>query len=966
MSSSSEEAPQVIHNDIIPFDAPREAACVHPLRRASHDTTRERQQPRDSQNANSRESIIYTVDMSGDPSVHQASFAHVDPEENVIEDSIPRTYLSLESQSGVFTKPLPRLSGRVRFAQGDSEENSIRSIRYPESLPHASNPNAVYEEDPYAPFITAGSYSKAVRESKPSVPFSTSGSDFKPVYEEDPYGPLITSGPYSKPVHKSYAPSSTSSSRMPSERMAPASLPESEIEGPPEMFIMDDMDGGHDPRIAKGLTAWDLYNDEARKVDNELVKDWRDSLNSLLVFAAIFAAVLTAFIIESMKLLEPDQTEVLVDIALLYLNNAGNISNTVFARPEFTPDVTAISINCLLFGSLGASLVAALASVVALQWVADYDSATSRGGALPEDRAKRRQFRYAGVVSWKMGEIIASLPLLLYSSVVLFWAGAIQWTSTLYPTVGYIVAGGTAAAVLFYLFTTFLASVYVSAPFRTPLSRGVYWASHTTLSSSYQLILFLKVPQALRSLGRRILTFLPWSALVIGTISSAILYTLIILAFCLVILAFGPLITLAFIVTGYRSHAIFDTLSVIPPPPWIKAIRRFRIPAIRLSWIKAIRLSWILDHFLPRRTSRQREDDAAAEYSIAREEALSWLAHQLNVSIDSYPRLLLLLREVVNLSSKSFAHSFRDAPWQIILDSLALHYMRKIFLGTSSESDYEAIDTLLRCTSISALAAQISPSTSYNRNHQDDNYWTQFCFTTGQLMNPQFVMSESMAHLFIRDVPTRISRSKPELKSTIQLIKWRNSAGIKRADVWLDIFCHPHLYSLPYLDLCMKRLEEVIEFMNQQNRYMSVYEPLWLFAKGQTEAREQVVHSLQAVDNMLHWGTSTIYPNYHAHLVFLMCQDLIFNSYSWPCLSIRPGDLEERVGNLQDPCLALVGGHVCGLSISIENMLTPSHINEYSPSFRTVVNLLARTVFENAEQLVCIAPGCSSVSHFSS
>lgn len=34
-------------------------------------------------------------------------------------------------------------------------------------------------------------------------------------------------------------------------------------------------------------SAWDVYNNEARKVDNELVKDWTASLNSLLVFVSL-------------------------------------------------------------------------------------------------------------------------------------------------------------------------------------------------------------------------------------------------------------------------------------------------------------------------------------------------------------------------------------------------------------------------------------------------------------------------------------------------------------------------------------------------------------------------------------------------------------------------------------------------------------------------------------------------------
>src|SRR5450432_3859783 len=95
-------------------------------------------------------------------------------------------------------------------------------------------------------------------------------------------------------------------------------------------------------------------------------------------------------------MLEPDQTEILVDITIQYFNSIGNQSRTNLTRPDFAPTFEAISINCLLFASLGASLIAALASVVALQWVADYDAAITRGGSSPPDRAKRRQFRFTG------------------------------------------------------------------------------------------------------------------------------------------------------------------------------------------------------------------------------------------------------------------------------------------------------------------------------------------------------------------------------------------------------------------------------------------------------------------------------------------------------------------------------------------------------------------------------------------
>jgi Family of unknown function (DUF6535) len=38
--------------------------------------------------------------------------------------------------------------------------------------------------------------------------------------------------------------------------------------------------------MAKENSGWDVYNNEARKVENELVKDWTTSLNFLLIFVS--------------------------------------------------------------------------------------------------------------------------------------------------------------------------------------------------------------------------------------------------------------------------------------------------------------------------------------------------------------------------------------------------------------------------------------------------------------------------------------------------------------------------------------------------------------------------------------------------------------------------------------------------------------------------------------------------------
>jgi hypothetical protein len=54
-------------------------------------------------------------------------------------------------------------------------------------------------------------------------------------------------------------------------------------------------EGGRLPGMTKEYSAWDVYNNEARKVDTELVNDWRDSLNSLLLFVCIVPVDLNLF-----------------------------------------------------------------------------------------------------------------------------------------------------------------------------------------------------------------------------------------------------------------------------------------------------------------------------------------------------------------------------------------------------------------------------------------------------------------------------------------------------------------------------------------------------------------------------------------------------------------------------------------------------------------------------------------------
>jgi hypothetical protein len=71
------------------------------------------------------------------------------------------------------------------------------------------------------------------------------------------------------------------------------SIPRAEITQPPAPDVLEGdagptavSEGDRIAGLVKEYSGWDVYNNEARKVDTELVKDWTASLNSLLLFVS--------------------------------------------------------------------------------------------------------------------------------------------------------------------------------------------------------------------------------------------------------------------------------------------------------------------------------------------------------------------------------------------------------------------------------------------------------------------------------------------------------------------------------------------------------------------------------------------------------------------------------------------------------------------------------------------------------
>ncbi|PVF90767.1 hypothetical protein CPB86DRAFT_573247 [Serendipita vermifera] len=147
--------------------------------------------------------------------------------------------------------------------------------------------------------------------------------------------------------------------------------------------------------VTSETTAWEIYNHEASEVDKEMIKDWNEILNTLLIFTALYSAVLTAFIIESMKLLEEGIAETTRDILLIVSRQLANSSFPAFEPTTYATPQYAIVVNGLFFASLSCALIATLLAVLALQWVANYDMGLNTSA--PEKRALQRHVQFRGI-----------------------------------------------------------------------------------------------------------------------------------------------------------------------------------------------------------------------------------------------------------------------------------------------------------------------------------------------------------------------------------------------------------------------------------------------------------------------------------------------------------------------------------------------------------------------------------------
>lgn len=194
---------------------------------------------------------------------------------------------------------------------------------------------------------------------------------------------------------------------------------------------------------------------------------------------------MTAFNVESYRQLRLDADEaskmLLVTISqqlsdlprALLLNSTTSATAAVLAQIDsFKPQSTDVLINSLWFSSLVCSLVAASLGILVKQWLQRYKT---EDYSLARERMRIRQHRFDGLMTWSVPGIVAFLPLLLRTSLNLFFIGLIVFVKTLDQTVFGVISSLIAVWFLAYILSSLLPCLYRSCPYKSPEATAFYF-----------------------------------------------------------------------------------------------------------------------------------------------------------------------------------------------------------------------------------------------------------------------------------------------------------------------------------------------------------------------------------------------------------------------------------------------------------------------------------------------------------
>ncbi|KAH9950695.1 hypothetical protein B0H21DRAFT_505635 [Amylocystis lapponica] len=222
--------------------------------------------------------------------------------------------------------------------------------------------------------------------------------------------------------------------------------------------------------------------------DEVTVKGWKEEIDTLLVFAGLFSAVLTAFLVQSYPMLQPDEFP--------------SSSSPSSSSPSTSS--SAIWINALWFSGLICSLASAIVGISIKQWLNHY---TSRVSTMSRQSARIRQHRHNGLVKWHVGGMMSLLPVLLQTALIVFLIGILLLLWQLNIPVACVTTVLVAVLLLFTLTTLVLPAFAEDCPYKSPQAWWffLFWQWIQSLRSTTARC----IKRLLRAFRNKLVPFVP-------------------------------------------------------------------------------------------------------------------------------------------------------------------------------------------------------------------------------------------------------------------------------------------------------------------------------------------------------------------------------------------------------------------------------------------------------------------------
>ncbi|RXW15918.1 hypothetical protein EST38_g9939 [Candolleomyces aberdarensis] len=214
------------------------------------------------------------------------------------------------------------------------------------------------------------------------------------------------------------------------------------------------------PEFRSDARIWHLYLEDAEREAKERVELWKTGLDSLLIFAGLFAAIVSSFLIDARQDLQEDSEQILLSKIL-------NITQQKSIVDEVHIPVSQKWIAGLWLMSLAITLFSAVMGVLAKAWLAKFVPVTS--GREAKDAYDRYKLDKEAK-SWHLEGVITLVPFLVQVAAFLFLCGLIVQSRTDDQTLGHVLLGFCVFGCFIYTVMTILPIRYPSSPFNTPLS----------------------------------------------------------------------------------------------------------------------------------------------------------------------------------------------------------------------------------------------------------------------------------------------------------------------------------------------------------------------------------------------------------------------------------------------------------------------------------------------------------------